>query len=180
MIKKRVKIVFLLLFCLILAVPFLFSYSKVNSKIELKGAVEINPKPALNTNSWFDGNFQTKYEKYINDNIGFRPVFVRIRNQVAFSLYKKLNAVYVIRGKENYLYEINYIKAFNGTDFIGADSINFRAKKIKELQDSLESRNKILIICLAAGKGSFYPEYFPDKYKLPATDSTNQKFYTKI
>jgi hypothetical protein len=177
--NKGVKIALFFVFCLILATPFIFSFTELNSKINLKGTVELAEKPVLKKAEWLSGNFQAKYEKYMNDNIGFRPFFVRIRNQVLFSLFNKMSAVYVIRGKENHLYETNYIRAYNGADFIGVDSIYYKSLQIKELQDSLQQYETDLIICLAAGKGSFYPEYFPDEYKLPPTDSTNQKFYIK-
>lgn len=177
--NKEVKITLFFVFCLVLAIPFIFSFTGLNRKINLKGTVELADKPVLQTENWLSGNFQAEYEKYINDNIGFRPVFVRIRNQVLFSLFNELSAVYVIKGKDNYLYETNYIKAYNGTDFIGVDSIYYKSLQIKKLQDSLQQYGTDLIICLAAGKGSFYPEYFPDEYKLPLTDSTNQKFYVK-
>ncbi|MBT3384219.1 MAG: hypothetical protein HN778_19205 [Prolixibacteraceae bacterium] len=179
MIKKGFKILFFLIFSLVLILPFVYSFTELNNRITLKGAVDLAEKPTLKYGNWFDGEFQSNYEKYINDNIGFRPIFVRIRNQVAYSFFDEINAASVIRGKENYLYERNYIKAFNGTDFIGADSIYYKTRRIKLLQDSLQKMDKTLIVCLAAGKGSFYPQYFPEKYKLPPSDSTNQKFYVK-
>jgi hypothetical protein len=36
---------------------------------------------------------------------------------------------------------------------------------LKYVQETLESMNKTLIIVLAPGKGSYYPEYFPDSCK---------------
>ena len=160
-----------------LVLPLALSFTRLNRVIPLKGDVRLTEMPRLTAKNWLDGSFQAKFEKYSNDNIGFRPWLVRVRNQIAFSLFGKLNAAYVIRGKENYFYEINYIKAFNGTDFIGNDSIWSRAGRIKLLQDSLQKRGKTLIICVAPGKGSFYPEYFPDEYKMPTTEMTNYRQY---
>lgn len=179
MIKKGLKILFFVIFCVALAAPFIYTFTDVNKRINLEGAVKLTEKPTLTTSGWLEGSFQNKFEKYINDNIGFRPAFVRVRNQIAYSLFGKINAAYVIRGKENYLYEINYLKAYNGTDFVGTDSIYFKAKQVKQLQDSLSKLNKTLIICLAPGKGSFYPEYFPKRFQLPPTERTNQKMYAK-
>lgn len=179
MIKKGLKILFFLIVCLALTAPFIYTFTEVNKRINLEGAVKLAEKPRLNTSGWLDGSFQQNFEKYINDNIGFRPAFVRVRNQIAYSLFGKINAAYVIRGKENYLYEINYLKAYNGTDFVGTDSIYFKARQVKQLQDSLAKLNKTLLICLAPGKGSFYPEYFPKRFRKPPTNLTNQKIYAK-
>ncbi|NOY94816.1 MAG: hypothetical protein GXO81_00280 [Chlorobi bacterium] len=159
--------------------PLLFSFTHLNRKIPLKGAVTLNVLPTLNLGSWLNGEFQNKFEKYINDNIGFRPYLVRLRNQVAYTLYDKINARGVIRGKENYLYELNYIKAYNGVDFVGFDSITHTILRIKRLQDTLQAMGKSLLVCLAPGKGSFYPEYFPEKYDSPKTDTTNYKVFSR-
>lgn len=171
------KIALLTIASILIALPLILSFTRLNRVIPLKGDVQLTQKPELNAKSWFDGSFQGKFEKYVNDNIGFRPWFVRVRNQITYSLYGKLNAAYVIRGKEDYFYEINYIKAYNGSDFIGKDTIVERAEQIKLLQDSLQKLDKTLIICIAPGKGSFYPEYFPDEYKMPHTDLTNYHLY---
>ena len=174
---RKVKIVLLIVASIMVGLPLLLTFTKLNGVIPLKGDVRVTERPAFNSEKWFEGSFQEDFEKYINENIGFRPWFVRVRNQITYSLYGKLNAAYVIRGKENYFYEINYIKAYNGTDFIGKDTILKRVEQIKLLQDSLQKIDKTLIICIAPGKGSFYPEYFPDTYQMPKTDLTNYKTY---
>jgi hypothetical protein len=174
---SKIKIALLVIASVLLTLPLVLSFTRLNRVIPLKGDVQLTQKPEINGKTWFDGSFQGQFEKYVNDNIGFRPWFVRVRNQITYSLYGKLNAAYVIRGKEDYFYEINYIKAYNGTDFIGKDTIVERAVQIKLLQDSLQKIDKTLIICIAPGKGSFYPEYFPDEYIIPHTDLTNYHLY---
>lgn len=178
--KKRIKIALFVFFGLILFIPFIFTFVNMNSKIGLKGDVVLAEKPKLNGAGWMKEEFQPNFEKYINDNIGFRPVFVRLRNQLLYSLFGEAKAIGVIEGKEKYFYERNYIKAYNGEDFIGIDSIQQNIQRIKILQDSLETRGKTLIVCLAPGKGSFYPEYFPDQFVQAKTDSTNYHFYAKL
>jgi len=147
---------------------------------KLEGYVVLASKPECSIESWFDKSFQDKYEAYINDNIGFRPFFVRIRNQILFSLFNEVRAAWVIRGKEDYLYELNYIKEYNGDNFIGSKKIKTTVSRLDILRDSLEARGKSLLIVLAPGKGTFYPQYFPEEYQKPATDSTNYKVFRKV
>jgi len=179
MANKKINIILLTLISLFLVVPLVFLFTNVNKNIPLKGDVVLNQNPDFTISGWTEGSFQGSFEKYINDNIGFRPWFVRVRNQVAFSLYGRLNAAYVIRGKEDYLYETNYISAYNGDDFVGEDTIRYKTERIKLLQDSLQKMGKSLIVCFAPGKGSFYAEYFPDEYVKPKTSQTNYKVYRK-
>lgn len=131
----------------------------------LKGAISEPEKSSFSFNKWFSGEYQEKEETYLNETFGFRSWFIRINNQIAFSLFNKAKANGVIIGKENYLYEENYIKAYYGIDFIGNDSIEQRMQRLKFIQDTLNKLNKNLILIFAAGKGSFYPEFFPDAYK---------------
>ena len=160
-------------------VPLVNTYLFPKAIKQLKGAVTKAGKPHFSTELWMKGTFQQSFEEYINDNIGVRPFFVRVRNQLAYSLFDEATARGVIRGKENYLYELNYLKAFNGVDFIGNDSIQARVKRIKNLQDTLSQLGKTLVVCLAPGKGSFYPEYFPEEHVSEPTQKTNYHHFSK-
>lgn len=140
----------------------------------LKGDIRYSKKPALTIKSWFNGDFQQEQETFINEAFGFRSLYVRLNNQIGFSLFDKINAKKVVLGKSNYLFEESYIAAYTGKDFIGEDSINIVADRIKFVSDTLAKLNKQLIIIFAAGKASFYPEYIPDKY-FPIKGKTNYK-----
>lgn len=177
---ERTKILLFIFFGLMLLLPLLFSFTHLNSKISLKGDVVLAKRISLTQDSWVNGSFQNNFEKFVNDHIGFRPIYVRIRNQVLYSLFDKAKAAGVIEGKDKYLYERNYITAYNGDDFVGADSIRHMVKQIRTLQDSLAGRGKTLLVCLAPGKGTFYPEFFPDEMKKSHNDSTNYRFYTQF
>jgi len=120
--------------------------------------------PKFSWKDWFSGSYQEAKDKHLTDHFGFRSFFIRINHQLRFSFFNKAKTAWVTVGKENYLYEENYIKAFYGDDFIGQDSIEQRMYKLALLQDTLSKLNKKLIVVLAPGKGSFYPEYIPEHY----------------
>lgn len=145
----------------------------------LKGWVITAEKKELSPKDWFSGEYQEAQEKYLNDNFGFRNIFVRINNQLSYSLFNKLHAVAVVRGKENYLYEENYILTYYGDDYIGRDSIVNRLSKLKKLQDILGEQNKQVILALAPGKGYFYPEFIPEEYHKDIKQ-TNYQDYSSI
>lgn len=130
----------------------------------LKGSFEKAEKKDISLSGWFSDDYQLNQEKYINQNFGFRNLFVKLNNQVAFNLFNLAKANQVIVGKDNYLYEKNYLLAYSGADFIGADSVLHRMQRLKYIQDELQKRNKTLLVVFAAGKASFYPEYIPTEY----------------
>ncbi len=163
---------------LLLFLPILQQVFDLVEITPLKGSIEKVESKTITSKNWFSGEFQLQNEKYINDNFGFRNIFIRLNNELAFRFFNKAKANGVIIGKENYLYEINYIHSYYGSDFIGKDSINRRMEKLKFVQDTLQKLNKTLLIVYAAGKGFYYPEYFPKKYKTKKT-ITNYAYYLK-
>lgn len=142
----------------------------------LKGDLEQVPASTFSKEKWFDGTYAKETDKYITHNFGYRPNLVRMDNQIAFSLFGETRAKNVIVGKEQYLYEKNYIDAYTGRDFIGEDIINDKVGKFKLIQDSLAAKDKHLLVILAAGKASFFPEYIPDSLMIE-TDTTNYHFF---
>jgi len=164
----------------ILGSLFVFHFTQYQfSWIKLKpldGYYVDSQKNSFSWKGWFNGSFQETEDKYLTEHFGFRTFFVRLNHQWRFSLFNKAKTAWVTVGKENYLYEENYIKAWFGTDFIGQDSIKQRMLKLKHIQDALDNLEKKIIVVLAPGKGSFYPEYIPESY-LTEKKTTNIEVY---
>ena len=131
----------------------------------LSGSFTKKEKPIFDWSAWFSGSYQHDVEGYKNENFGFRNILVRLNHQIDFLCFKKANAAWVIVGKQNFIYELGYIDAYYGRDFIGYDKINKYLKKLKQVQDTLQKRGKLFILIFAPGKASFYPEYIPDELK---------------
>src|SRR3954468_18075916 len=94
---KKALLIFILL--------FLFSfYFQKKSKLflikPLDGIKELASKPAFDVNGYFEGTYQEKYNKYINENIGFRPVLIRLVNQIDYDIFHTTNAPGVVLGKD--------------------------------------------------------------------------------
>ena len=177
--SNKSLIVLFIIILLLLTTPFFQGLFNFVEMAPLKGAISQPEQKKLTVNNWFSGEYQLKEEDYLNDAFGFRSFFVRVNNQLAFSLFNNAKANGVIVGKKNYLYEINYIKAYYGTDYIGQDSIEQRIDILKFIQDTLAKLNKDILLVFAAGKGSYCPEYFPDKFKTEK-GTTNYEKYVEL
>lgn len=176
---RNFKKILLILIILILLFPTFQKTFKIIRVDWLKGAIEQTEKKYFALKDWFTGEYQIHEEKYLNENFGFRNAFIRFNNEISFDLFCKAKANGVIIGKQNYLFEENYIKSYLGTDFIGKDSIEKRITRLKFLQDTLKKINKNLIVIFAAGKGFYYPEFIPDKYKVQ-NKITNYAYHIKL
>ncbi|TND09432.1 MAG: sugar O-acetyltransferase [Bacteroidetes bacterium] len=150
--------------CVLLLFPALqFSLNFVKEEW-LGGYQQHKPEAAFSKKAWFKGEFQENYEAWYNENFGFRNSFVRLNNQLLFSLYDTSQVFDMVVGKEGYLFYGNYIRAYTGQDYMGEEYIRSATGKIKNLQDSLEKRGITLVVVLAPGPASYFPEYLPEKY----------------
>ena len=141
----------------------------------LKGAVSYAAPPEFTWQNWKSGEFQEKYDRYLEDHIGFRPFFVRLYNQIDYSLFGEIHARGVVEGKQGYLYERSYIEAYTGRDYTGDKHIRHKARLTALLQDTLMKTNTLLLPVFIPGKASFFPEFIPDEMLEPRGEQTNEQ-----
>ncbi|MBK7175462.1 MAG: hypothetical protein IPH84_20100 [Bacteroidales bacterium] len=170
---KTIRYILFFILLTALVLPAIQQYTGLIHEKPLSGAIEKPVRPHLTLKSWFDASFQEKYDDYLEQGIGFRPTLIRINNQVAFSLFDTAQANGVIIGKNNYLYEANYIKAYLGLDYIGDARIREQLTKARFVQDKLKEHNKHFLLIFAPGKASYFPEYFPEGYRNTKQGPTN-------
>jgi hypothetical protein len=154
--------------------PFIQSNFHLFTENKLKGEFNKAPDADFNTQLWLDGQYSQAKEKYLNEQFGLRNFFVRLKNQVYFSLFGIVNAKDVVKGKDGVFFEEKYIKSYYGEDFVTDEIIKKRFDKLKFVQDTLKKLNKDLIVVFAPGKATFYPEFIPDSYKQ-ISSQTNYK-----
>lgn len=139
----------------------------------LKGAYTVPPKPKFQWTKWFSGELQEQIDDYLWLNLTLKPDAVRWTNQLHYSIYGRPNTRYVVKGKDEYLYEDAYIKAYMGMDFKGEAHWEYKVERLENIREELAKRGTELLIVLAPGKGSFYPKYIPDRYMKYGNDQTN-------
>ncbi len=154
-------------------------YLKINIRADLKGAVEVVPDTEINRSDWFSGSYQTKKEEYLSNSFGWRNLLVRLNNQIHYSLFGTIRAKSVIEGKEGYLYETGYIDAYLGTNFVGKQKVEEKVRKLKAISEAFAELDKHLLVVIAAGKGTYYPQYFPEKYDDVEKQLSNYEYYAE-
>lgn len=159
---KKTKNIILILIVVIFTLPLLQFYTDIVVVKKLHGYFKEENNPDFSLSGWFDNSFQTQYDLFFNQKFGFRDDFVRLHNQLDYSLFKELHANSVIVGKEEYLYEHNYIKSYLGEDYIGEDKIRSAVQNIDSIYQVLKEHQTEMLLIIAPGKGYFYPEYIPD------------------
>lgn len=168
--KKNILFVVLLL---LLFLPMIQQKAKLLNEKPLTGDKIPIAFPELSWNGWKTGEFQNRYEKALEEKIGFRSVLVRFKNQIQYSLFKKANATGVIVGKKGYLFEEDYIRAYTGGDYLGEWFWKEKFRRTRMVQDTLNALGIKLALILEPGKASYYPEYIPNHYIPDSLPRTN-------
>ena len=175
MIKKGL---FLFLFA-VLSLPFVQRAVPFFESEPLEGYFSIAADTSFSWQGWFNGAYQHKKEAYLNDHAGFRPDLIRIKDQVDYSLYTRLDYSGAIAGKENCVYFDNYVYAYTGMEYTGDSFILAKMIKLKALQDTFAHLGKSLLLVYSPNKAFYYPEYLPDSWKT-VIGPTNYQSYLRI
>jgi len=175
----RFKQILLSITLLIFLSPLIEENFHLINLSQLKGSFTKADKVELTLNSWFDHDFQKNYEPYINDHFGLRNFFIRIHNQVEFSLFNQIKVQQAVIGKNNYLYGEGYIKAYIGDDFVGDSIVSEKVEELESISYNLKKKGKALIVILAPGKASYMPENFPEKYDSAEIKRSNYLAYSQ-
>jgi hypothetical protein len=177
--KQFPKYILLIIIALALFVPLVQMKLKIDDHQKLEGGISIASKPEFKKETYWNLNWQDEFGKYVNDNFGFRTWYVKLINQVRYSIFNYSKAPGVVVGRDGELFIESYIDDYIGKNYIGYSKTHETVTKIKTLQDSLKSRGKDLIVVFAPGKASYYPELLPIYYLSKQKDSTNYKTYAE-
>ncbi|MDO7850298.1 alginate O-acetyltransferase AlgX-related protein [Hymenobacter convexus] len=124
------------------------------------------PTPELSWQTLSDNSYQQQMEKHLEMTAGFRNWLLRLRNQVAFTLFNQSRAPSLIIGKNNEFFGSNSVDAYFGRDVKGEEDLKFRCKRLRRVQDSLQAHGTQLLIVLAPGKARTLAAELPDSCDL--------------
>ena len=151
---------FIILFLLILWAPLLQQYVHIFQfipVIENRNRVAL-PKLSILPNIFIQKNNYTKdFEKYFNDNFGFRDDLIRLKNQIDYTFFHYSDEVLI--GKDNWLFykeevERDEVKLekLNDAHFIDIQN------KILALNERLKKGGITFVVMPIPEKNSVYPE----------------------
>lgn len=158
------NIVFALLLAL-LCLPLLQQKFNLVEVKPLSGAFNLPDTVSLNKENWFSGAYQSKYSPFYEYQIGFRPFFVKLRNQLYVWTYGRSDG-YVVIGNQNQLFAWNYWLIYGGGgDFLGDEEIDKRFNSVVQFHEELKALNVPLLIVIGPNKVRHLAEYLPDNYQ---------------
>ncbi len=153
---------------------FLQQWLGIHNLEKLRGGIKEEPLPLLSVENWFNGDLQNQFEKYSNQNFGFWSTFVRLANQIKYSLFDEFANGEVREFANHNLITTEYINSYLGGNRTSISQIKERCSQLKKLADYMEKQGKASLVLIAPDKTS----YFQSDYNLPPEsdlDSTNYK-----
>lgn len=144
-------------------------------KLRLRSAQALSgvsaPKPAPFT--WADflsGQTQLAVSTNLGRSMFPFPESVRAKNQLLFSLFRASGAQNIVIGREDQLYERNYVDAFCALGAADQVGIDIWAKHVKAIEDSIEARGASFVYLISPSKAARLSEYLPTSLVCPARE----------
>jgi hypothetical protein len=177
---KKLHPLFIILF-VVLLLPALQRQFNVVDSGRLYGVSDPvdSVKMALSLRSWFNGSFQQSRNDMVQHTIGFRQDFIRLSNQVNYSLLRNTPTQVVI-GKHGNIFDPAYIDAYYGKDYLGEDKIREAVLRLKFIQDTLDKLGKKFVVIYAPNKARFMSEDIPEQKVMRPGGPSNYLTYLRL
>ena len=161
--RSLLNISFIVLFLIILFAPSIeqrFDLIPVQPVVESRAKVPLPPGNPME-NLWLGHGYFSEYEKHFNDVFGFRDFFIRVRNQIQYSLFSDSDQVII--GRDGWLADRSSVDVEqHHTDTLTEEQWAQLQGRIVKFNRILRDRGIYLIIVPVPIKNTVYPEYFPD------------------
>jgi hypothetical protein len=159
----------IIIFSLLILIPsfdYFFNFSPIKELFEKRLPAE---KPEL-ANSYKNlKEYPVKFEKYFNDNCGFRKTLITINSMMMDKIFNESPNSRAFIGKDGWMYFNNH-----GSLLDAQGLLKLNDKQIKNAVHSfirnwqkMKEKNIDYLLVIAADKATIYPEFLPDHFKIP-------------
>ncbi|WP_210513899.1 alginate O-acetyltransferase AlgX-related protein [Hymenobacter terricola] len=165
----------------LLLLPAIQAKFQLVELMPLSGYSEAAPEPDFSPETVFDNSYQPALDKYLEEQIGFRPWMIRLRNQLAYSVFKLDRANNTVLGIDDMMFDGRAADSYLGRDFVGEAEIDRNVRRFKDVQDTLASHGTLLVFVIAPGKSDIYSDMMPADYRnAPHTRSNYTAYAEKL
>lgn len=177
---KRLKsYIIFALFCGMICMPFGLKIIKnlTGKTIDcaLSGYFDATENPNFTLEDFFSGDYQKKYESYLNATILPRATYIKIYNQLRYTFF---NLGTQIVGKNKDLFEekyiVNELGLVNDVDFSipeNQEKLEHYIEKVQSIQDKLALVDKTFLLYTTPTKTQYKYEDIPNSYIIRKNNS---------
>ncbi|HBB03200.1 MAG: hypothetical protein US89_C0006G0010 [Candidatus Peregrinibacteria bacterium GW2011_GWF2_38_29] len=159
--KQLTKYVIIGIFLILTLMPFIqmhFGMFKAGFLEEKRLKTQI---PKFNIENLKNGLFMEQFQKYFNDNFGFRETLIKINNIVDYNIFNSTNNDKVVIGKNDYLFYTDYLEGYDKRSLLTDKEISEIVKNIYTFQAELNKKGIKFLFVITPNKSTIYPELMP-------------------
>ena len=165
--KKIGRVIILVAFVIIICLSkVIWFFSEKYLDTENYENRQMATRPSLNLDDY--ATFTADYTSYFNDNLQFRNYLISLNSGIDYFCFGKSSNSSVVVGKDHWLFYIDTITNYQGTDACSEEELAAIAYNCVRQRDYLREQGKEFVIFIAPNKSRIYPEYMPDRYGEPA------------
>lgn len=142
---------------------------------ELAGGYIRSEQPDYYPDLLFSGEYSAEMQTWIRENYPYRGWFIRLHNQLDYSLFRHSSNERIAVGQKGELYDVSYIQAWQGKDAMHPDTVSRFIEAISNLRDSLKAYQTELLVLTPPGKPSFMPRYLPNRILSEVPSTSNRQ-----
>ena len=114
--------------------------------------------------------FQKAVASRLTEAFAFRPLLIRINNEIRFELFGALTAPQVVSGSKGQLIGQNYLDEYcSRTEGQGGKLAAGIIPKLSAIQDYYSGRGSVFVYIVSPSKAAHLPEHFLDRVSCPST-----------
>jgi hypothetical protein len=173
---------FEILILLIILSGWFLRWIGIEPKLYLNGISNSAEKPVLSIKGLLDGTTASSAEAWMKENIPFRAIYIKFRNQIYWTIFNKSSNPNVVVGKNFELYEPWYLQEYLGYTRIDNNyddtlkNMEQIVRDLKYIQDKLDEAGKISYVFYTPSKASFTESKFPDAFVKNAPMTDRERF----
>lgn len=136
---------------------------------KLGGVTEATPL-ILSWSTIRDGRFQKAVASRVTEAFAFRPLLIRVNNEIRSELFGDYTTPYVVRGAKGHLIGRFYLDDYcSRTEGMGAKLATEVLPSLRAIQEHYRSIGGAFVYLVSPSKAAHFPEYFLDRFNCPST-----------
>ncbi|MBA2651184.1 MAG: hypothetical protein H0U73_02765 [Tatlockia sp.] len=179
-IPSKLATLFAVIFVVFMFLPALGYFFHFTAGTTLFGYVENQTtKPEAFLKGWFDKKLQLYLEEKINTNVGFKPLLIRLFNDLSFRLFAEQQRTNLYSTKEHGLYSEVSLTQLN-REYLKRDTLakvyDDFAIKLSQIQRLFAAKGKHFVVIISASKPYVHLEGLSKRFLV----SADNNFYDKM
>ena len=178
---KKNSYILILIFSLILILPILDSVFHFSPIKELFEKRQPTSKPQFSWNKEIIINYPKNFEKFYDDNFGFRKTLIYLHSQIMDKVFDQSPSEQAVIGKNDWLFFNNNQSLIDveGRVIYNQTLLDKGIEALYQNWKNLKKNNIDYVLVIAADKSTIYPEFLPD-YIHPNGPSRLDQFLTRL